>query len=203
MIIIGGFRFGIFTPTEAGAVAAFYALFISTCVYRELKLKALYGVLLSSCKTTAVVLFLVAAAQVSAWLMTIAELPDMVISILEPFMDSQFQLMLIIMLVIFMVSMVMDLTPTVLILCPVLMPVVEEAGINPVYFGVMFIINCSIGLITPPVGNVLNVITGVAKISFDRAVVGVFPYLLALILTLFLFLLFPSLILTPLAFILG
>lgn len=203
VIIIGGFRFGIFTPTEAGAVAAFYALFISTCVYRELKFKALYGVLLSSCKTTAVVLFLVAAAQVSAWLMTIAELPDMVIELLEPFMDSQFQLMLIIMLVIFMVSMVMDLTPTVLILCPVLMPVVEEAGINPVYFGVMFIINCSIGLITPPVGNVLNVITGVAKISFDRAVVGVFPYLLALVLTLFLFLLFPSLILTPLAWILG
>lgn len=201
VIIIGGFRLGIFTPTEAGAVAAFYALFISLFVYREMKLKALYNVLLASAKTTAVVMFLVAAAQVSAWLMTIAELPDMVTQLLEPFVDNQFLLMLIIMAIVFIVGMVMDLTPTVLILCPVLMPIVYESGIDPVYFGVMFIINCSIGLITPPVGNVLNVIVGVSKLSFDKAVVGVVPYIIGLVVMMFLFLFFPSLITVPLAWI--
>ncbi len=199
VIIIGGFRFGIFTPTEAGVVAAFYALFISCCVYREMKLKSLYKVLLASCKTTAVVLFLVAAAQVSAWLMTIAELPDMVTELLMPFMDNTTLLMAVIMVIVFAVGMVMDLTPVVLILCPVLMPIVYESGIDPVYFGVMFIINCSIGLITPPVGNVLNVIAGVSKLPFDRATVGVFPYLACLFVMLILFLFFPSLILVPLS----
>ena len=151
VIIIGGFRLGIFTPTEAGAVAAFYALFVSVCVYREMS-SSLYRVILASGKTTAVVLFLVASAQVSAWLMTIAELPDMVTELLYPFIDNQLLLMSIIMLIVLVVGMVMDLTPTVLILCPVLMPIVYEAGFDPVYFGVMFIMHCSIGLITPPVG---------------------------------------------------
>ncbi len=203
MIIIVGFRFGIFTPTEAGVVAAFYALFISVCVYREMKIKLLYKVLLESCKTTAVVMLLVAAAQVSAWLMTIAELPNMVTDLLSPFIGSPMLLMALIMVLLFLVSMVMDLTPTVLILCPVLMPIVYEAGIDPVYFGVMFIINCSIGLITPPVGNVLNVIAGVTKMPFDRAAVGVFPYLIGLIFMLILFLFFPALITVPLGWILG
>lgn len=203
VIIVGGFRLGIFTPTEAGAVAAFYALFISLFVYREMKLKALYNVILASGKTTAVVLFLVAAAQVSAWLMTIAELPNMVTELLEPFMESKIMLMAIIMAIVFIVGMVMDLTPTVLILCPVLMPIVYESGIDPVYFGVMFIINCSIGLITPPVGNVLNVIAGVSKLSFDKAVIGVYPYIIGLICMLILFLFFPALITVPLQWILS
>ena len=138
---------------------------------------SLYRVILASGKTTAVVLFLVASAQVSAWLMTIAELPDMVTELLYPFIDNQLLLMSIIMLIVLVVGMVMDLTQLgVLNLCSVLMPIVYEAGIDPVYFGVMFIINCSIGLITPPVGSVLNVIAGVSKLSFDRAVIGVYPY---------------------------
>ncbi len=199
VIIIGGFRFGIFTPTEAGVVAAFYALFVSVIIYREMKLKLLYKVILESCKTTATVMLLVAAAQVSAWLMTVAELPDMVTHILEPFIDHQLALMAVIMVLLFVVGMMMDLTPTVLILCPVLMPIVYESGIDPVYFGVMFIINCSIGLITPPVGNVLNVIAGVTKLKFDRAAVGVFPYLIGLIAMLILFLFVPQLITVPLS----
>ena len=112
-------------------------------------------------------------------------------------------LMAIIMGITFIVGMVMDLTPAVLILCPVLMPVVYEAGIDPVYFGVMFIINLSIGLITPPVGNVLNVIAGLTKLSFDRAVVGLLPYIAALVLMLMLFMFIPQLITVPMAFIIG
>ncbi len=126
-------------------------------------------------QTTSVVMFLVASAQVSAWLITIAELPMMVSDLLQPLVDSPRLLFIVIMVAILIVGMVMDLTPTVLILTPVLMPLVKEAGIDPIYFGVMFIINCSIGLITPPIGNVLNVISGVAKLKFDDAVRGVFP----------------------------
>lgn len=202
-IIVFGFRFGIFTPTEAGVVAAFYALFISAFIYKEMSFKLLYDVLLASCKTSAVVLLLVAAAQVSAWLMVIAELPNLVTHLLEPFIGHQLMLMAIIMGITFIVGMVMDLTPAVLILCPVLMPVVYEAGIDPVYFGVMFIINLSIGLITPPVGNVLNVIAGLTKLSFDRAVIGLLPYIAALILMLMLFMFIPQLITVPMAFIIG
>lgn len=197
VIIIGGFRLGIFTPTEAGAVAAFYALFISLFVYKELKISQLYKVLVSSAKTTSVVMLLVAAAQVSGWLITIAELPQQITELLEPLLDSPTLLLLVIMAAVFVIGMVMDLTPTVLILTPVLMPLVEEAGIDPVYFGVLFILNTSIGLITPPIGNVLNVITGVSKLPFDQAAKGIFPYMFMLLGLLILFIVFPALILEP------
>ena len=203
VIIIGGFRLGVFTPTEAGAVAAFYALFVSTLVYRELKLPQLYGILLASAKTTAVVMMLVAAAGISGYLITIAELPQMITELLEPLLDSPRLLLAVIMIAVFIIGMVMDLTPTVLILTPVLMPLVQEAGIDPVYFGVMFILNTSIGLITPPVGNVLNVITGVTKLPFDRAARGMLPYVGMLLLLLILFLIFPQLVIAPYRFIMS
>lgn len=203
VIIIGGFRSGMFTPTEAGAVAAFYALFVSTIIYRELKLPQLYGILLASAKTTAVVMMLVAAAGISGYLITIAELPQMITELLEPLLDSPRLLLAVIMIAVFIIGMVMDLTPTVLILTPVLMPLVQEAGIDPVYFGVMFILNTSIGLITPPVGNVLNVITGVTKLPFDRAARGMLPYVGMLLLLLILFLIFPQLVIAPYRFIMS
>lgn len=199
VIIIGGFRSGIFTPTEAGAVAAFYALVVSLFIYKELKFRQLYRVILAAGKTTAVVMFLVAAAQVTGWLITIAELPQMMTELLEPLIDTPTLLLIVIIISVFVIGMVMDLTPTVLILTPVLMPLVEEAGIDPVYFGVLFILNTSIGLITPPVGNVLNVITGVSKLPFDQAAKGILPYLFMMIILLFSFIFFPSLILTPLS----
>ena len=203
VIIIGGFRLGVFTPTEAGAVAAFYALFVSTIIYRELKLPQLYGILLASAKTTAVVMMLVAAAGISGYLITIAELPQMITELLEPLLDSPRLLLAVIMIAVFIIGMMMDLTPTVLILTPVLMPLVQEAGIDPVYFGVMFILNTSIGLITPPVGNVLNVITGVTKLPFDRAARGMLPYVGMLLLLLILFLIFPQLVIAPYRFIMS
>ncbi|SEQ16148.1 TRAP transporter large permease subunit [Basfia succiniciproducens] len=202
VIIIGGFRTGIFTPTEAGAVATFYALVVSMFIYRELKFKDLYKVLLAAAKTTAVVMFLVAAANVTGWLITVAELPAMLTELLEPLLGNPTVLLLVVMLAVFVIGMVMDLTPTVLILTPVLMPLIEEAGIDPVYFGVLFILNTSIGLITPPVGNVLNVITGVSKLPFDQSAKGIFPYLIMMILLLLLFVFVPSLILVPLSWML-
>jgi tripartite ATP-independent transporter DctM subunit len=201
VIIVGGFRSGVFTPTEAGAVAAFYSLLVALFVYREMKFKDLFEVLFAAAETTAIVMLLVAASAVSAFLITIAEVPLMVVDLMQPLVDSPTLLLLAIMLFVMIVGMVMDLTPTVLILVPVLMPLVKEAGINQVYFGVMFILNCSIGLITPPVGNVLNVITGVSKLPFEQCVKGVLPYLATMLALLLLFALFPALILAPLRWI--
>ncbi len=201
VIIVGGFRSGMFTPTEAGAVAAMYALVVALFVYREMKIGDLFEVLYAAAETTAIVMLLVAASAVSAFLITIAEVPLMVVEIMQPLVDSPTLLMLAIMLFIMVVGMVMDLTPTVLILVPVLMPLIKDAGINPVYFGVVFILNCSIGLITPPVGNVLNVITGVSRLPFEACVRGVLPYLAAMLSLLLLLTIFPSLILVPLKWI--
>ena len=202
VIIVGGFKTGIFTPTEAGVVAAVYAMFIALFVYRELKFGQLYHVLYQAAETTAIVMFLVATSAVSAWVITIADLPQMVANLLAPLVSSPTVLMLVIMVFIMIVGMVMDLTPTILILVPVLMPLIILAKIDPVYFGVMFVLNCSIGLITPPVGNVLNVITGVSRLPFETCVKGVLPYLAAMSGLLVLYAIFPSLILVPLSWML-
>lgn len=198
VIIIGGMKMGVFTPTEAAVVAAVYSFVVGLFVYRELKVSELYQLILSAGKTTAVVMFLVAAAMVSAWLITVANIPTEVANLLAPFMDNKTLLMLVIMVLIVVVGTALDFTPTVLILTPVLMPVVLKAGIDPVYFGVLFIMNNAIGLITPPVGTVLNVVCGVGKISMDDAFKGVMPFLLAELIVLFLLVFFPDIVMVPL-----
>ncbi|RJE85894.1 TRAP transporter large permease [Paracoccus onubensis] len=198
VIIMGGIRFGIFTPTEAGVIAAFYALFVGLFIYRELKLSDLYGVLLRAAKTTSVILFLVAGALVSAWLITSANIPGEITRMLEPVMDNPMLLMFMMMVLVFIVGTALDLTPTILILTPVLMPIVKQAGIDPVYFGVLFVMNNCIGLVTPPVGVVLNVVSGVARVPMGKVIVGVLPFLVAHTIVMLLMVLFPSLVLAPL-----
>jgi tripartite ATP-independent transporter DctM subunit len=198
VVILGGMKFGVFTPTEAAVVAAVYSFVVGMFIYRELKVKDLYRLVLSAGKTTAVVMFLVAAAMVSAWLITVANIPDEVAKLLSPFADNKTLLMLVMMVIIVVIGTALDFTPTVLILTPVLMPIVRQAGIDPVYFGVLFIMNNAIGLITPPVGTVLNVVCGVARISMDDAFKGVMPFFLAQLAVLFSLVLFPDLVLVPL-----
>jgi TRAP-type transport system large permease protein len=197
LIVLVGLKLGVFTPTEAAVVAAVYALFVATVVYREMKLSQLYGVFVSAAKTTAVIMFLVAAASVSAWLITVAALPQELISLLTPFLDSPILLMFLIMLLTILVGTAMDMTPTILILTPVLMPLVKAAGIDPVYFGVLFIMNNAIGLVTPPVGTVLNVVAGVGKMRMDEVTRGVWPFMLAQFALMFLLVLFPQIVLWP------
>lgn len=202
-IIIFGLRFGVFTPTEAAVVAAVYSLLVSVFIYRELTFRQLYSVFVSAAKTTSVVMFLVAAALVSAWLITVAELPTKVVALLEPLLDNKIILMLAIMLLVVVVGTAMDMTPTILILTPILMPIVKAAGIDPIYFGVLFIINNSIGLITPPVGVVLNVVAGVTRTSMEDVMKGVWPFLLAELFVLLLLILFPPLVTVPAKWLIG
>jgi tripartite ATP-independent transporter DctM subunit len=196
-IIIFGLKFGIFTPTEAGVVCAVYALFVAIFIYRELKWKDVFGVFVTAAETTAIVMFLVAAALVSAWLITVAELPAQVTALLQPFMGSPMLLQIAMQVLVVIVGTALDMTPTILILTPVLMPIVKAAGIDPIYFGVLFIINNSIGLITPPVGTVLNTVCGVAKIKMDDIIKGVWPFMVAQLLVLLLLILFPILVTGP------
>nr|WP_060985479.1 TRAP transporter large permease subunit [uncultured Acidovorax sp.] len=198
IIILVGLRMGVFTPTEAAVVAAVYSLLVAMVVYRELTLRQLVEIFQTSARTSAVVMFLVAAAMVSAWLITVADLPSAVIGMLEPFMGNQTLLLIAIMVLVMVVGTAMDMTPTILILTPVLMPVVKAAGIDPVYFGVLFIINNAIGLITPPVGTVLNVVAGVGRISMSQVTRGVMPFMVAQFIVMFLLVLFPSIVLVPL-----
>lgn len=198
LIIIVGMRGGIFTPTEAGVVAVAYALFVGFFIYRELTLKELYKSMVASAKTTSVIMFLAAAAMVSAWLMAIGNIPATVTSILQPFIGHKIILMLVINFVVILVGTAMDVNPTILILTPVLMPVVKQAGIDPVYFGLVFVINNVIGLLTPPVGTVLNVACGAGKISMERIVKAIVPFFVVECLILLLLILFPQIVLVPL-----
>ena len=197
LIILVGLRFGIFTPTEAAVVAAVFALFVACFIYKELAWSQLYGVFLAAAKTTAVVMFLVAAAMVSAWLITVAQLPDQVVTLLKPLLDSPKLLLVAMMVLVMIVGTAMDMTPTILILTPVLMPLVRAAGIDPVYFGVLFIINNSIGLVTPPVGTVLNVVAGVGRMKMDDVTRGVMPFMVVQFVVMFLLIAFPQLVMVP------
>jgi tripartite ATP-independent transporter DctM subunit len=203
VMILGGIKWGIVTPTEAAVLAAVYALVIGMFVYRELKPSMLYGVFLTAAKTTAVVMFLVAAALVSAWLITQANIPGEIGGLIEPLMDNKTLLMFAMMFLVVIVGTALDFSPTVLILTPVLMPIVKQAGIDPVYFGVLFIINNAIGLITPPVGIVLNVVSGVARVPMGAVIRGVNPFLIAQLIVLVLLILIPELVTVPLAWLRG
>ena len=197
VIILGGIKAGIVTPTEAAVIAAAYALFVGTVIYGELKVRDLPHVILQAAKTTSIIMFLVCAALVSAWLITAANIPGEITRYIEPLIDQPKLLMLVIMILVLVVGTALDLTPTILILTPVLMPIIKQAGIDPVYFGVLFIMNCCIGLITPPVGVVLNVVSGVGRVPLGKVVTGIWPFLIAQVLVLLLLVLFPEIVIVP------
>ncbi|WP_374521670.1 TRAP transporter large permease [Hydrogenophaga sp.] len=196
--IVGGMKLGVFTPTEAAVVACVYAFFMGMFVYRELRWNMMYPLLVSAAKSTAVVVFLIATALVSGWLITASDIPQQVSELLQPLIDRPILLMFVMMVLVVIVGTALDFAPTLLILTPVLMPIVREAGIDPVYFGVLFIMNNAIGLITPPVGIVLNVVCGVARIRMGDLMKGIWPFLLAELFVLLLLVLFPSIVLVPL-----
>lgn len=199
VIIIGGMKTGIFTPTEAAVVAAAYALFISFFIHREMVLSDLGGVLVKAAKTTSVVMFLCAGAQVTGYMVTLADMPSTLGSWLGPMVENPRVLMLAMMLVLVLVGTALDLTPTILIFAPVMLPIAVKAGIDPVYFGLMFVLNGSIGLITPPVGTVLNVVAGVGRMRLEDVVKGVNPFLITYVIILAIFVLFPQIVTAPVA----
>ncbi|MDR7149279.1 tripartite ATP-independent transporter DctM subunit [Hydrogenophaga palleronii] len=198
VIIIGGLRFGFFTPTEAAVVAAMYALLVATLIYRELNLQRLYRVLVDASRTTGIVMFLCGAATAASYMITLADLPSQLAQNMGPLLQSPMLFMAVVCLFLLAVGMVMDLTPTILILAPVLAPLAAKAGIDPVYFGFVFIFVGCLGLLTPPVGTVLNVVAGVGGLRMEPVIKGVTPFLLVYFAMLVLLILFPAIVLWPL-----
>jgi len=199
LIIIGGMKTGIFTPTEAAVVAAFYALVVALFIHREMRIAEIGPVLVRAAKTTAIVMFLCAGAQVASYMITLADLPAVLTGWLGPLVQSPRLLMTVMMVVLVLIGTALDLTPTILIFAPVMLPIAVKAGIDPVYFGLMFVLNGAIGLITPPVGTVLNVVAGVGRLSLHQVIKGVNPFLVSYVLILALFVVFPQLVTAPVA----
>lgn len=197
LIIIGGMKTGVFTPTEAAVVAAFYALVVALFIHREMKLADIYGVLVRAAKTTSIVMFLCAGAQVASYMITLADLPNVLTNWLGPLVENPRLLMAVMMIVLVLIGTALDLTPTILIFAPVMLPIAVKAGIDPVYFGLMFVLNGAIGLITPPVGTVLNVVAGVGRISMHSVIKGVNPFLITYVLILALLVVFPQIVTAP------
>ena len=175
LIILGGIISGIYTPTEAAVVAVVYAFVVGLFIYRELRLSDLPQVLVQSAKSTAIVLMVCGAAMAAAYLLTIAQIPPLLTATILRLSGGQPWLVIFwINILLLLVGCVMDLTPALLILAPILLPMAVKFGFDPVYFGVMMCVNLCIGLITPPVGTVLYIGCGLSKLpmgTLSRAIV--------------------------------
>ena len=190
-VVIGGIVAGVFTATEASAVAVVYTLLLSFA-YGELKLKELPGILIRSSETTAVVLLLIGTCMSMSWVMSSEDIPQMISEFMLTVSDNKWVILILINLILLFVGMFMDITPAVLIFTPIFLPVVERVGVDPVHFGIMMTLNLCIGLCTPPVGSLLFVGVSIAKISLTQVIRPMMPFFLAMILALILVMIFPE-----------
>ena len=180
-IIVGGIVSGAFTPTEAAVCAAAYAIFLGLVVYRSLNAKKLIGVSMSTIETTASILLIVGAATVFAWILTANQAPQLFASTLLGITDNPYLILLMIMLVVLIVGLFMETIAAISILVPVLLPVATQIGVDPVHLGIIVILNLMIGLLTPPVGMVLFVLSKVSNVPFEQCVRATLPFLVPLV----------------------
>jgi len=185
VIVIGGIITGIFTATEASAIAVLYTLVLGF-IYKEISLKSLPDILLDSSSTTAVVMLLIAASMSMSWVMSYENIPQNISSILLAISENKIIILIIINLILLFVGIFMDMTPAVLIFTPIFLPVVTELGMDPIQFGIIMVLNLCIGLCTPPVGSVLFVGVGIAQTTIQKVIKPLLPLFLAMIVALFL-----------------
>ncbi|GAA4294108.1 TRAP transporter large permease [Aestuariibaculum suncheonense] len=185
VVVIGGIVSGIFTATEASAIAVLYTLVLGF-VYKEITFKSLPQILLDSSATTAIVMLLIGASMSMSWVMSYENIPQSISEVLLGISENKIVILLIINLLLLFVGIFMDMTPAVLIFTPIFLPVVTELGMNPIHFGIIMVLNLCIGLCTPPVGSVLFVGVGVAKTSIEKVIKPLVPLFLAMVVALFL-----------------
>lgn len=193
VIVVGGIRFGVFTVVESSVIAVAYALLVAAFVYRELTLKSLYRAAVGAATTSAVVMLIVAAATGSAWLMASEQVPQTIAAQMALFTESPLVFLLIAVVFLLLVGMVIDLTPALLILGPILMPVAVGFGISPVHFAVVMVVSLAFGLVTPPVGTCLYITASIARTSAVSVVRAVLPFLSVMLFTLLIIVLVPGL----------
>ncbi len=193
VLVIGGILAGIFTATEAGAIAVLYAFALSALVYKEIRLVEMREILLKSAETTAIVMFLIATSMAMSWILAYENIPAIVASALVELSDNPIMILLLINLVLLLVGIFMDMTPAVLIFTPIFLPVATELGMSPLHFGIMMVLNLCIGLCTPPVGSILFVGCAIAKTSIGQIVRPMLPMYLAMFVALMLVAYVPAL----------
>ncbi|MBT8323104.1 MAG: TRAP transporter large permease [Eudoraea sp.] len=192
VLVIGGIVAGIFTATEASAIAVLYSLILGY-IYKEITLEKLPKIFLDSSATTAIVMLLIGASMSMSWVLSYEHIPQEISTGLLSISDNKIMILLLINMMLLIVGIFMDITPAVLIFTPIFLPVVTKLGIDPVHFGVIMILNLCIGLCTPPVGSVLFVGVGIAKTSIERVVKPLLPLFVAMIVALFLITYIPEL----------
>ena len=195
VIIVGGIVSGAFTPTEAAICAAAYALVLGTLVYRTLTLRKLAVISLETIETTAAIMLIVGAASVFAWILTANQIASQFAEFVLSFTDSKAVVLLLIMVIVLIVGLFMETIAAISILVPVLMPVAAQFGIDPIHLGIIVILNLMLGLLTPPVGMVLFVLSRVSKVPFEQCVRATLPFLVPLIGVLLLLTFIPQLVL--------
>ncbi|RLD74959.1 MAG: hypothetical protein DRJ07_18940, partial [Bacteroidetes bacterium] len=192
IVVIGGIVTGIFTATEASAIAVLYTLVLGF-IYKEITLTNLPQILLDSSVTTAIVMLLIGASMSMSWVMSYEKIPQEISNVLLQVSDNKVIILLIINLILLFVGIFMDMTPAVLIFTPIFLPVVTKLGMDPIHFGIIMVLNLCIGLTTPPVGSVLFVGVGIAKTTIQKVIKPLIPLFLVMILALFIVTYFPQL----------
>ena len=191
-VVIGGIVAGIFTATEASAVAVLYCLLL-TWIYREVSLNELPGIILSSVTTTAIVMLLIGTSMSMSWIMAYENIPQSITELLLSVSDSKIIILLLINAILLFVGIFMDMTPAVLIFTPIFLPIVTDLGMDPTHFGIVMVLNLCIGLCTPPVGSVLFVGVGVAQTTIQKVVRPLLPLFIAMVIALILVTYIPEL----------
>ena len=192
LIVIGGIVVGIFTATEASAIAVLYSLILGF-IYKEISFKSLPKIYLKASATTAIVMLLIGASMAMSWVLSYEHIPQEISTGLLGLTDNKIMILLLINIILLLVGIFMDITPAVLIFTPIFLPVVTKLGIDPVHFGIVMIMNLCIGLCTPPVGSVLFVGVGIAKTSIEKVVRPLLPLFIAMLVALFLMTYIPQL----------
>lgn len=175
VVVIGGILSGYFTATEAGAIAVVYSFILAVVVYREVKISELSNILLKSTETTAIVLALIATSAAMSWILSYENIPQTISDGLLAISENPLLILLIINLILLVVGAFMDMTPAVLIFTPIFLPVAVECGMSPLHFGIMLVLNLSIGLVSPPVGSVLFVACAIAKVKLEQLLKPLLP----------------------------
>jgi len=192
VLLVGGMTTGIFTPTEGAIAACVWSLFLGLAWYRTLSWKMLVKVSMETIETTATVMFIVAAASIFGWLLTVTRVTDAFAAWVLSFTHSPWAFLLLVNLLMLFVGCFLEPTASILILVPVLMPVVRQLGIDPVHFGLIMVLNLMIGLLHPPMGMVLFVLARIAKLSFEKTTMAILPWLVPLLAALILVTYIPS-----------
>jgi len=203
VIIIGGIRFGVFTPTEAAAFAVVYALLISVFWYRELKLSDVRKIFRSTLITTSAVMLIVGAASAVGFFITLAQLHLQISNLFGGLTDSPLLFLLGSMLFLLLIGMVVDATPLNLIFAPILIPIAIRAGINPYFYSLLLVLNLNIGLLTPPVGTILFIGASIANVPVIEVIKKIIPFLATLIVVMLLFVFFPQILIIPFNWLMG